>query len=280
MTLTLLMNRYLNSQRQEGKSALSLSAYATDLKQFSLYFPKSLNSPISIQSGLASYTSWCLKKHSPNSAARKLTTIRSFLTWIYQKGQTSIDFSTAIKLPQRTSENHLRPLSMRTIKKLRTIATVRERLLFELLLQTGMRLAEAVKIRMRDVNERSERLTLSRRDLRISITPPLHQALEYYLAEYPRGPKSTLFSAARATRPIATRSAAILLANLAKKANVPDVTPRNIRATFVEHQFESGVPLATIQQVVGLKTPAALEHYLRASRTPSSKNTTVKLTSV
>lgn len=248
MTNELLINRFLNYQRREGKKVLTLSAYATDLRQFLSLLSFSALSSLS----LTSLTTVCQKwtaGFSPNAAARKLTTLRLFLGWSYQKGYIKKDLSASVFRPKRQTMATAKPLTASQIVRLRRTATVQERLLLELILQTGMRLPEVLAIKMKHLktarhSESAEggrripsgsfatlRMTGRNSGIRIPISDILKQSLEYYLAAVTRGPRSYLLVSARTGRPPGARAAGMMLAKLGRRAGVKGVAPRNLRAT-------------------------------------------------
>ncbi len=230
MTNELWVSRYLNYQKREGKSVLSLSAYATDLKQFLSFLssPPALVSPQQVKAICQKWTG-ALK---PNAAARKLTTLRSFLSWAYRKGYIKNDLSANVIRLKRKTAFPARPLTASQIARLRKTATVRERLLLELLLQTGMRLPQILSLKMRHLDLRKFRIQNSEFRIFIPATDLLRQALEYYLAAVTRGPRSYLLVSAKTGRPPGTRAAGMMLSKLGKRAGVRGVTPRNLRTTF------------------------------------------------
>jgi|GEM_PF-6266308 len=222
----ILINRYLNSLRQSGKSISTLSAYATDLKQFSAYV-----SPTSItlltQPRLITNNQQLIINLSPNSASRKLTTIREFLKWGFAKGYLKKDLSGLVKPIRRITIAPAKPLSPSQIYRLRSKADVKERLILELIINTNLKLSEVVKLKMKSLSPYPLALGPN------SPSPRLRQSLDYYLAQFPRGPKSYLL-ANKFNRPMSVRTLSSILKNLSKTAGVKGVISRNLRTTFNE----------------------------------------------
>lgn len=230
MTGEPLINRFLNQQRRDGKSALTVSAYATDLKQFSSFL--SVSSVLSVSpSQLNEICRKWTAGFSPNAAARKLTTLRSFLNWGYKKGYLKKDLSISVFRPKRQTSSPAKPLTASQIARLRRVATMRERLLLELLLSTGMRLGEVLSLKMKHMNLRKFSIRYSVFGI-IPINEYLRQALDYYLAAVTRGPRSYLLVSPKTGRPPGVRAAGMILSKLGKRAGVRGVTPRNLRAAF------------------------------------------------
>ena len=220
MTNGTIINRFLNHLRRDGKSVLTLSAYATDLKQFaSEISPATLESLFS--SLLITHCSLLIKKLSPNSRARKLTSIREFLRWCYQKGYVKRDLSKHIELPRRETQHKAKALSVSQIGRLRRHANPLERLLLELLLQTGMRLKDVLALRMHNIATS-----------RFPLSNHLQQALAYYLDSNKQHTNNYLLKGPRGKK-LSVRSAQLLLSSLCKKAGVRSANPRNLRATWI-----------------------------------------------
>lgn len=242
----ILINRYLNSLKQSGKSILTLSAYATDLKQFSAAIgptplahltspkltrlqtppPASLREALraggaSATGGQATNNQQLITRFSPNSRARKLTTIREFLKWCFSKGYLKKDLSKDIKAVRRITVSPTKPLSASQLYRLRSKADVKERLILELIISSNLKLSSIVKLKMKDVSLPSSI---------IHHSSFISQSLEYYLAQYPRGPKSYLLTN-KFNRPMSVRTLSSILKNLSRRAGVKHGTFRNLRET-------------------------------------------------
>ena len=229
MNNQILINRYLNYLRQSGKSILTLSAYATDLKQFSISISPT---PFALLTNpkLTTNNQQLITSFSLNSAARKLTTIRDFLKWGFSKGYLKKDLSGIIKPVRRITISPAKPLSKSQIYRLRSKADVKERLILELIISTNLKLSAIVKLKMKHINLGSSTIY----DLSSTIfpvSPHLKQSLDYYLAQFPRGPKSYLL-ANKFNRLMSARTLSSILKNLSFRAGVKHGTYRNIRKTF------------------------------------------------
>lgn len=258
-----IINRFLNHLRRDGKSVLTLSAYATDLKQFSATIsPK----PLAALSSLL-FTVYCLPftRHlSPNSRARKLTSVREFLRWAYQQGYIKKDLTAAIIRPKRATKQLNNPFTKSQINRLRRAASPLERLLLDLLLQTGMKLMDALSIKMKHVQSKNSLLRHPQSPIYYPLSGHLLQALSYYLESTAHKASDTLLISPHG-KPLSARTANNLLVALSEKTRVRQVTPRNLRMTFIVRQLESGTSPDTIRRIIGLQTLASLQPYLAQS---------------
>ncbi len=218
----ILINRYLNSLKRSGKSILTLSAYTTDLKQFSgAIFPAPL--VLLTKPKLMTYNQQLITKLSSNSASRKLTTVREFLKWCFAKGYIKKDLSRIIKPVRRITISPARPLSKSQLYRLRSKAGVKERLMLELIINTNLKLSGVVKLKMKDISLSSSI---------IHHSSFIKQSLDYYLAQCPRGPKSFLL-VNKFNRPMSVRTASAILRELSQRAGVKHGTYRNIKSVRV-----------------------------------------------
>lgn len=274
MTTALLVNRFLNSLRRDGKSPNTLSAYATDLKQFVGFLnEKSLKrlSPTNL-SGFTHH----IANFSINTQTRKLSSIREFLRWAHQQNYADENLSDHILAPKRYSRDPVRPLSSSQIDRLRRNATPIERLLLELVLQTGMRLRDVVALRSKHVSSRMLIIPSSR--LKLPLIGPLQKAIARYRIIRSVGDRSAMISNAHG-RPISVRTATTTLKNLARRAGVRNATARALRQTFIVRQIDAGVPLPVIQKIVGLQSLASLSSYIRLA-SPDAHTSISTVTSI
>ncbi|MDZ7586404.1 MAG: site-specific integrase, partial [Patescibacteria group bacterium] len=207
----ILINHYLNFLRRSGKSILTLSAYATDLRQFSVSISPT---PITLltQPKLVTNNQQLITNFSPNSASRKLTTIRDFFKWCFSKGYLKKDLSGFVKPVRRITISPAKPLSTSQIYRLRSKADVKERLILELIIDTNLKLSAIVKLKMKHINLGSS-MIYDLSSTIFPISPRLNQSLNYYLAQSPRGPKSYLL-ANKFNRPMSVRTLSSILKNL------------------------------------------------------------------
>ncbi|MBI2310126.1 site-specific integrase [Candidatus Collierbacteria bacterium] len=223
----MLIKRYLNSLRQSGKSILTLSAYATDLKQFSTVISPT---PLTLLTNLKLTTNnqQLISRFSPNSRVRKLTTIREFLKWCFIKGYLKKDLSGIIKPVRRITISPAKSLSTSQFYRLRSKADVKERLLLELIININLKLSAIVKLKMKDITPLFLRSCGAGSRF-------VGQSLDYYLAQFPRGPKSYLL-ANKFNRPMSVRTLSSILKNLSRRAGVKHGTFRNLRAIYFASQ--------------------------------------------
>lgn len=267
MTVSVILNRFLNELGRSGKSPNTLSAYATDLKQFVISLHEQSIDDVSLKDLLRFQQS--IERSSLNTRARKLTTLRAFLRWCHRQGFTRDDLSKRITLPKRHAVRPTRPLTSSQISRLRREATPQERLLVELILQTGMRLRDVVALHPKHVSDRTVIIPSS--GMELPLAGSLQKALARHQLIRPAKERTAILSNAHG-RPISVRTATTILKNLGKRAGVRDATARTLRTTFIVRQLDAGMSFPTIQKITGFRTLGSLSPYQRLNAQQTQKS--------
>jgi site-specific recombinase XerD len=277
-----LCHRYLKYQAFiKNCSPHTLKAYALDLAQ-AFNFEKigkwdfsrlnegilpPLTSPSPQQGGLASspiedrfrvaLRRWI--SLSPKSRARKVATLKSFASWLYQEKYIETEMShilvspkVPVRLPYYLSLDEV----LNVLQLCKSQFSDKRSLLFVLLYGTGLRVSEAcgIKWNQLNLNNRSVSIVGKGNKNRLVILP--HQLIEmlkqqsrsgeYIWGEGPLNPRLAydwirqLGAAAGLARPI---------------------HPHLLRHTYATHLLTSGANIRVIQQLLGHESLAATEKY-------------------
>lgn len=148
LDLPSLMEDYLSDLRAENKSPHTLKNYRADLLGFLKFYQgtlEALSVPV-----LREYFAG-LGEVSPATQARRRASLKSFLAWCYLHDFTTtnpMDKLGSIKIP----ETQPRALPLEEVRKiLSVIKDERDRVLFYLLSETGLRISEALALRVEDL---------------------------------------------------------------------------------------------------------------------------------
>jgi len=140
----------------------------------------------------------------------------------------------------------------------RLFAARRDVCLFTLLASTGVRIAEALGIKLIDIDaaDKSIRILGKGKKYRTIFCdlPALEQALENYLvARRALEPEhDVLFVSTKAYRPLQARGAQKLLKSYLRKAGLSDsITPHSLRHTFATLAIERGANIKAVSQILG-----------------------------
>lgn len=210
------------------------------------------------------------------SIARKLTTIKNFHNYLYQKG----------KLNKNVAENIERPKTRKTLPKVMTVEEVdkllniecktpfdyRNKAMLELLYATGLRISELLELKLGDIDLENCVVRCFGKGNKERIVP-IGEYVLFYINEYLK------------YRPILAKNKRtdylflnklggslsrfsffkILKALLREKGIKKDVSPHTLRHSFATHMLEYGADLRTIQELLGHTDIATTKIYTHIS---------------
>ncbi|MEX1020216.1 MAG: tyrosine-type recombinase/integrase [Litorilinea sp.] len=200
----------------------------------------------------------------PKTLARRITTLKSFFSWLHGIGiigtdpaEPIVQISVRTPLPTILNDGDLGKLQNAVQDYLfdRKRPDARPYLLFNLLLQTGMKKAECAALLIEDidvsnpqsptVNIRYEDDTQKHKNRTLPLHPGIIPALNQYLQQYK--PENILF-------PCTPRNLEYVLDDVGKRAGIKRVQVgfETLRWTAAVRDFRMGVPEEQLRQKMGL----------------------------
>lgn len=178
--ITELVAKYLDDQEVLGRSPATVANYRSDLRQLDKF---TQGAPIQRITGeVLRQFMLTQKKKAPATRARRQAAINSFFTWCVRFDH--IDANPAAKLvPVQREQAIPRPMRAKDVEKVLAAipaVNVRDKLLFTMLAETGMRVGEALGIYVEDVD-----LTVDSELIRIR-KPKGHRERNVVLDDAPR----------------------------------------------------------------------------------------------
>ena len=264
---------YLDYLRfQKGASAHTVTGYAVDLAQFSEYL---LLSGVSEPGGVEPkiIRAWLREMmgygYAPSSAARKLSSVRSFFAFLRVRGLVPRDPAKAVegpKLPGRLP----RALSREDAERLVVFGSegdsrLRDRAVLEVLYGCGLRIAELVSLLWRNVDLPERMLRVLGKGDKERLVPfgrCALTALEEWRESLPPG--EWVFPG-QADGPVTVRTVHRIVLRAAKKTGISQVTPHVLRHSFATHLLEGGISLRVLQELLGHESLLTTQHYLAVS---------------
>lgn len=251
-----------------GFSQKTLDAYLFHNQKF-LDFTKKQPEEIT-QDDIKSYIAHLMaaKKYKPSSVNLAICCLRFFYEKILEK-----DIFKKIVAPKMEKKIPI-VLSQEEMKSLIQAAeNKKHRLLIELMYSSGLRVSEAVSIKISDLdlNEKigTVRSGKGKKDRLIIISKRLAEDIQKYIEKrkkkYPENNNPYLFS--RKDTHITTRMAQKIVKDSAAKANINKrVFCHALRSSFATHLLEAGTDIRVIQELLGHTNLATTERYTKVSR--------------
>lgn len=196
------------------------------------------------------------------SCARKLSSLRAFYGYLEAQGQTppaALGLIQTPKVRQRTP----RPLQQDDMQRLalgaaqndkRAWINARNAAVLMLLYGAGLRIAEALSLRVEDIDGDVLRVTGKGGKTRmVPLLPTVLEAIGAYLeiAPFSMENGSALFRGVRGGR-ANPKDIQSLVQNLRRALSLPEsVTPHALRHSFATHLLNNGADLRVIQDLLG-----------------------------
>jgi integrase/recombinase XerC len=205
--------------------------------------------------------------YAKSSAARKLSSVRSWCAFLFDRGLIPSDPAKEIRGPKLPSRLP-RALSREDASRLVDAGTsgedpLRDSAALELLYGCGLRIAELASLRWQDVDLDERMVRVFGKGNKERIVPFGTCALRA-LREWrdSAGPSAEYVFPGQRGGAIAVRTVHRIVRRAALKAGVANVTPHVLRHSFATHLLEGGASLRVLQELLGHESLLTTQHYL------------------
>jgi len=264
---------FIKKLKEEDKSQSTIVAYNKDIEQLSEYLLEEAvvnTQDIKIEH-LKGFTEELAEKgYTKKSISRKINAIRTYISFLFEEGDVSVDISDQLKHPK------IQPKAPRILSKLEYRAlrdasrrNVRTYSMIEVLLQTGITISELSGIELDHVHVENGLGTLfiPARGSKDSRTVPLNEAAVGAIKEYLNEKRPTMDGAehlfiTKTGNPMLVRNIRSTINRAFKRAGVEDATVNDIRHTFAAHHLENGLSIIKLSKILGHKRVSTTERYL------------------
>jgi len=269
--------------RAQCRSEHTISAYVRDMRCFARALPAvdiGDITPAMIDAALTDPVATHTALGTPRSAAtmyRLRTVVRSFFAWTAESGLVDSSPATAVTTkrlvrtpPEFLTEAEKRRLLKELHDRTNPLAR-RDRVIFELFLGTGIRIAELVNMDIDDVDLDGKHIRIMGKGAIPQVKflkSTLRTLLRGYLKERRRvgtSECSALFVSSRGTRLCCRQVAQRLACWLGKAGIVKNITPHGLRHTFATHLYASTSDLLLVKRALGHSNISTTEIYTHLS---------------
>ncbi len=272
---------------ERGLSENTLFAYRSDLKKFIVFLVRGSNTAISDllitveRKQIEKYLSVLIKQTiSASSRARLLSSLRLFYAYLLREKIIDVDPVALIEAPKR-GRSLPKSLTEEDVESLlmapdtTTLLGLRDRVLFEVLYATGLRVSELIGLSLIQVNLLQGVIRVTGKGNKERLVPLGEEAiswLENYLANTRAGLlKGQVSDALFVTKRGAamTRQAFwYLIKRYALQADIAStISPHTLRHAFATHLLNHGADLRVVQMLLGhsdLSTTQIYTHVAKA----------------
>lgn len=254
---------FLNFIENERKAGATVSAYATDLSQLTVYLAMR---NVTLAGAHPAHLLAFLETFSKSATrARKTATLRSFYSFLLGRGIILENPMAGIERP--AVESPLPALlSVEEVERLIDAPglTTRDRAMIALLYAGGLRASEVVALDVSDLDQAEMLHVGGARFVPLSAsTMAIVKAYMLERAYQNRRGSASLFLSYAGER--LTRQAAwIVVRRAAKRAGLGDIGPSTLRHSFAAHLLEQGHALTVVQELLGHNDIGHTQKYRQA----------------
>ncbi len=271
-------DRYLN---QQDRSPLTIRGYLADLKAFGVWFQHTNSeelAPASVTpSDIKEYRQHLLAVERAKAATinRRLAALSAYLNWAVQSGQIEKNPAVGIRSVQqinngpryldrkqqfalqRAVEKELQVARLRFPK--RWVARQRDCSMVLFLLNTGLRLNEAVSLKLEDVQLTDRKGLVWVRQGKggkqriVPLNLDARRALQEWLNARPEDGTDFIWIAVESDQEqaLSSRSVQRALTWIGQQAGLSTLTPHMLRHSFAKNLIDSGVGLEKVASLLG-----------------------------
>ena len=210
---------------------------------------------------------------SPASVHRLKAAVRSFFTWTTDAGLTTENPARSVRMKRLAQKPPVfltaseKKALLKEVKGRTGFAGMRDRVMIEVLLGTGIRIGELEALDTDDIDLDAKHLRVRAKGNVVQvkfIKTDLRILLKRYLKERSRqsiAPCSALFLSNRGTR-LCQRQIANRIALWLKKAGIEkNLTPHGLRHTFATHLYGATSDLLVVQRALGHRDISTTQIY-------------------
>jgi len=260
--------RHLESER--GMSGHTLRAYRKDLEDFAAYAPKNASEieMIDVRGFVAQQIKNGLSK---TTAGRRLSSVRSFLTYLTREGYLTANPAKLVTTPR--AEQHLPKFlsvddAFALLEKPDTIGFLhaRDKAILELLYSSGLRVSEVCVLTAEDINTREGLVKVEGKGRKERIVPLGSKAAEairgYMTEKMLLKKKSKILFLNKSGTPLSERSVRRIVVKYSRLIGMNgQIGPHTIRHTFASHLLQAGADLRVIQELLGHASLSTTQKY-------------------
>lgn len=266
-----LAEEYLGDLASEHKSPHTIRNYRSDLGSFLEFYqgiPEKLSASI-LRAYFQTY-----EGRAPATQARHRASLKSFFRWLVVNDylpSNPMDKLGSVKIPERQP----RPLADGDVSKLlRGIKSKRDRLLFTLIAETGLRISEALGIKVGDIRLDAQEITVRgkggrERTVYLVRTEALSMLRQYLRQSgYKDGllfrPDERKQRSGKTGAPIHYTTIHQAWASICREAGIK-ATIHQLRHTYATSLINQGKPIEVVSKVLGHRRVATTQLYAEVS---------------
>lgn len=208
-------------------------------------------------------------KNSDNAEStvyRKMTVVKSFLTYAFKTGYTKYNVGVGVKIKQPTDTLEERIIDRNKVDAIIEAAdNERDRLMLSVMYFGGLRVSEIVGLKWKDLNHKNVLRVVGKRNKLRYVKLPDRIGFELRVfGDVFDDPNLPMFASSRDNSHMSRQNAWEITKKCKRRAGIEkDVSPHWMRHAHVSHALDNGAPPHVVQKSVGhssLQTTSRYTH--------------------
>lgn len=243
----------------------TISSYRVDLEHFTCYLAANKKDYLNVNyDDVMDYLIHLNGKHlAPSSISRHLSSIRSFYNFLMRIGDTNSSPFKLVRGPKREKKlpNYLQYEEFLDLLNScdETPLGIRNRMILELLFATGVRVSEAVNIRLPDIDFKNREIKITGKGSKTRIVyfnKVCQEVMSKYVLEARltllKGKKTDYLLVNHLGNNLTRRGIADILDKLIEKSSIKHkISPHTLRHTFATLLLNDGMDIREVQTLLG-----------------------------
>lgn len=265
-----MLQKFIKYIRYEkGYSSHTVLSYNNDISQFEEYLQQyvgEVNHTLVDSGIIRAYVVWLMEnKITSRSVGRKLSALRTFYKYLVKIGAIKMSPAAMVAKPKEAKPlpSFVKPSEMDQLlgefedSDDDSFTSVRNRLILDMLYQTGMRRAEMIQLKDVDIDLLSRTVKVTGKRNKQRIIPygaELHAEIEKYIQIRNRevGSGNSTFFVKEDGEPLYSMLVyRIVKDNLSKVSTLSKLSPHVLRHTFASAMLNNGAEMDSVKELLG-----------------------------
>lgn len=272
--------KYLNIER--NYSNYTIKNYLIDITEFITYCNNFNKNYLNIKyTDIKSYlTHLYEKKYKSTTISRKISALRTFYAFLYDKNIVDKNVFEYITLPKKEKRlpKYLSNDDIDEIFKIIDISTplgIRNRLILELLYGSGLRVSELCNIKLSDIDFSNKSIRIigkGKKERIVYYGEPCKRIIDLYL----NGTRDEILGKnkneyliignKKSNKSLSVRSVELILNNIIESTSLnKKASPHTLRHTFATHLLNDGCDILIVKELLGHSSLDTTEIYTHIS---------------
>ena len=269
-------NKFKTHLKKTGKSLHTIRSYDKHLSELVGFLEEIKKNHIHLvtKKDLENFLEKYAKNKKSKSINSKTVALKSFFKFLEINEYLTQNPAAALKY-LKEKEEAPRILSVVEYRALRDAAKndLRSYALIELMLQTGIKIGEVSRIRLKDLNLKNDTLNILNEKMEpsrlVPLNSPAKRAIENWLKARPKI-KSDILFITKNGKAVDPRNIRGVISRYYKKAGIVNARVHDLRHTFCAHHIEKGTSLTAIAYIAGHKNLNTVKKYLECVEKPEA----------